>query len=60
MTSTDLAPTILDRLGVPVPDEMNGQPIRSGSERDIAGLIDLERRYEVTGSGVARWWGRRC
>ena len=49
VTSTDLAPTILDRLGVPVPDEMNGQPIRSGSERDIAGLIDLERRYEVTG-----------
>ena len=55
VTSTDLAPTILYRLGVPVPDEMNGQPIRSGSERAIAGLIDLERRYEVTGIGVPRW-----
>ena len=49
VTSTDVAPTILDRLGVPVPPEMNGQPIRSTGERDVGAVIDLEQRLEVTG-----------
>ena len=31
--STDLAPTILDRFGVDVPDEMNGQPIERRGRR---------------------------
>jgi hypothetical protein len=49
VASTDVAPTILERLGIPAPAEMNGQPIRSGGDRDVAGLIDLEQRFEVTG-----------
>ncbi len=50
VTSTDLAPTILGRLGVELPSQMNGQPIRATGERDLSGLIDLERRLEVTGA----------
>jgi hypothetical protein len=49
VTSTDVAPTVLDRLGVPRPDEMNGEPIRAEGDRDVAGLIDLSERLEVTG-----------
>jgi hypothetical protein len=49
VTATDLAPTILDRLGIAVPEEMNGEPIRSSGSRDLSGLIDLERRLGVTG-----------
>ncbi len=49
ITSTDVAPTVLDRLGVPVPPEMNGQPIRSTGERDVGAVIDLEQRLEITG-----------
>ena len=35
--STDIAPTILGRLGIGVPDEMSGQPIRSEGERRPGG-----------------------
>jgi hypothetical protein len=48
VASTDLAPTILDRLGVPVPDEMNGEPIRAEGELDIDELSDLDGRMELT------------
>ena len=49
VTSTDLAPTILEHLGVEVPDEMNGQPISSSGDRDVSGLIELRERLEITG-----------
>ena len=49
MTSTDLAPTILERLEIAEPSEMNGEPIRAEGERDVSGLIELEARLEVTG-----------
>jgi hypothetical protein len=42
--STDLAPTILDRLGVDVPDEMNGTEIRAEGDADPAAITDLQRR----------------
>ncbi|MEK6250756.1 MAG: hypothetical protein AABM43_02225 [Actinomycetota bacterium] len=42
--STDLAPTILRRLGVPVPSQMNGEPIRSEGDRDVAAVVSLEDR----------------
>ena len=45
--STDLAPTILGRFGLPVPDEMNGEPIRSGGSRDPAAVADLAGRMKV-------------
>ena len=49
VTSTDLAPTILERLEIAEPSEMNGEPIRAEGERDVSGLIELEARLEVTG-----------
>jgi hypothetical protein len=49
VTSTDLAPTILERLGVETPEEMNGQPVSSGGERDVEELLELEQRLLVTG-----------
>jgi hypothetical protein len=45
--STDLGPTILRRFGLPVPDEMNGEPIRSGGSRDPAAVADLAGRMKV-------------
>ena len=49
VTTTDLAPTILDWLGVPIPDEMNGEPIRAEGEADLDGLLNFAQRLEVTG-----------
>jgi hypothetical protein len=50
--STDVAPTILQRLGLPVPSEMSGQPIRS------EGRIDPEA-VESLGDRLATIPGRR-
>jgi hypothetical protein len=47
--STDLAPTILERLGVEVPGEMSGSPIRTEGEADPEGLVALEERMAVIG-----------
>ncbi|HEY1355277.1 MAG TPA: hypothetical protein VGF09_03095 [Solirubrobacterales bacterium] len=61
--STDLAPTILDFFGVPVPDEMSGQPIRSEGDVDPAAVESLgsrmavisERRGPVIGLALLVW-----
>jgi hypothetical protein len=45
--STDLAATILERLDVSVPDEMNGQELEVGGSIDAAALADTEGRLEV-------------
>jgi len=45
--STDVAPTVLDRLGLPIPAEMSGQPIRSEGEVDVAEIESLGDRLEV-------------
>ena len=70
--STDVAPTILDYFGVPIPDEMSGQPIRSEGEVDPAAVESLgdrmavisERRGPVIGLSLLAWLlaprGRRC
>jgi hypothetical protein len=42
--STDLAPTILDRFGIAVPDEMNGSEIRAEGDADAADVADLQER----------------
>ena len=42
--STDLAPTILTRFGVPIPDEMDGEPIRAEGSVDAAGVESLGAR----------------
>lgn len=41
ISNVDLAPTILDFLGVPIPDEMTGSPIRIEGEAPT----ELHRRY---------------
>jgi hypothetical protein len=61
--STDLAPTILRRLGVPVPSQMSGQPIRSEGSRDVGAVASLgnrlaaivHRRGPVIGDSVLIW-----
>jgi hypothetical protein len=42
--STDLAPTILHRLGVSIPDEMDGEPIRAKGDIDPGAVIELGDR----------------
>ncbi len=61
--STDVAPTILHRLGVAVPSQMSGQPIRSEGSVDVGEVVSLgnrlatisERRGPVIGVSLAVW-----
>ncbi|HSS41967.1 MAG TPA: hypothetical protein VLK37_05370 [Solirubrobacterales bacterium] len=48
--STDLAPTILEHFGIPIPTEMSGQPIRSEGSVDVAAIESLGARMEVISS----------
>ena len=41
VTSTDIAPTVLARLGVEVPEEMNGSEIESSGELDPTAVAEL-------------------
>jgi hypothetical protein len=45
--STDLAPTILNRLGLSAPDQMDGEPIRGEGSVDAAAVDDLADRMAV-------------
>jgi hypothetical protein len=42
--SSDIAPTVLERFGIPVPAEMNGHAIRTQGERDVRAVESLEDR----------------
>ena len=61
--STDVAPTILERLGVEVPSQMSGQPIRSEGTVDAGEVVKLgerlsvisERRGPVIGLSLLAW-----
>jgi hypothetical protein len=61
--STDIAPTILERLGVGVPSQMSGQPIRTEGSVDAAAVAELgarlavisERRGPVIGLSLLAW-----
>ena len=61
--STDLAPTILRRLGVAVPAQMSGQPIRSEGSVDPGAVVKLGdrlasisgRRFPVIGGSLLVW-----
>jgi hypothetical protein len=61
--STDVAPTILERLGVDVPSQMSGQPIRSEGTVDAGAVVELgerlavisERRGPVIGLSLFAW-----
>ncbi len=48
--STDVAPTILQRLGIGVPSQMSGQPIRSEGTADPAAIEALTARMDVISS----------
>jgi hypothetical protein len=48
--STDVAPTILDHFGVPIPTEMSGQPIRAEGDVDVAAVESLGARMDVISS----------
>ncbi|HEX6781282.1 MAG TPA: hypothetical protein VF125_04545 [Solirubrobacterales bacterium] len=48
--STDVAPTILDHFGIPIPAEMSGQPIRSEGSIDAAAIDSLGARMAVISS----------
>ena len=47
--STDVAPTILERLGLSVPDQMNGEPIEATGELDPGFVERLEDRLAAIG-----------
>jgi hypothetical protein len=49
VVSTDLAPTVLTRLGLPVPDEMTGEPIHVDGAVEAAYVEDLQDRLAVVG-----------
>ncbi len=61
--STDVAPTILLRLGVGVPSQMSGQPIRAEGSVDPAAVTEFgdrmavisERRGPVIGLSLLAW-----
>ncbi len=61
--STDLAPTILDRYEIEVPEEMSGRLIGSKPEGEAAAVADLDdrledvtpRRHPVLGVNVMIW-----
>jgi hypothetical protein len=61
--STDVAPTVLHAYGIPVPDAMSGQAIRSEGEADPAAVESLgarmaaipERRGPVVGFALLAW-----
>jgi hypothetical protein len=63
--STDIAPTILERFGLPAPPQMSGRPIRSEGTADAAAVESLgarmavisARRGPVIGLGLAIWLG---
>jgi hypothetical protein len=46
VTTTDIAPTVLEHLGVEVPDEVNGSEITSADERDPEAVADLQSRLD--------------
>lgn len=48
--TTDVAPTVLTRLGVEVPSEMTGQAIRAEGEVDPAAIESLVARMDVISS----------
>lgn len=63
VTSTDVAPTILEHFGLDIPSQMSGQPIRSEGSVDAAGIeargarmaVVSHRRGPVIGFSLLAW-----
>ena len=52
--STDIAPTILRRLGVAVPSQMSGQPIRAEGSVDVGAVVRLGVGWRRSRRGAGR------
>jgi hypothetical protein len=57
ISSIDIAPTILDHLGLRVPDAMRGAPIETDGKLDGAGLRSLMARLHVVGGRRLKAFG---
>ncbi len=57
ISSIDIAPTILDHLGIGIPDDMRGQPIETDGALDSAGLRSLMARLHVVGGRRLKAFG---
>ena len=58
IAATDVAPTVLDALAIPVPDEMQGQVIEGVGEADASAVREMADRLEVVSKrrgGVLMW-----
>jgi len=53
VSSTDVAPTVLERLGLEIPDEVSGKPIEARGDATPAALSKLRNR--LTDLGPRRW-----
>ena len=53
VSSTDVAPTVLERLGIDVPNDMSGKPIEARGDASPADLSELRNR--LTDLGPRRW-----
>jgi hypothetical protein len=51
--TTDFAPTVLDRLGLPVPDVVSGEPIEASGSRSADDLVAFRKRLGSV--GPRRW-----
>lgn len=53
VVTTDIAPTVLDRLGVAIPDDAQGRPIEARNTRTVEQISSLRGR--ITQVGPRRW-----
>jgi hypothetical protein len=54
VVTTDFTPTMLDRLGLPVPKAVAGEPIEAKGERSAKDLVRFRKRLSAVGP---RRWG---
>ena len=57
LSAIDIAPTILEHLGLRVPDEMRGEPIETDGKLDAVGLRSLMARLHVVGGRRLKAFG---
>jgi len=55
VVSIDIAPTVLNRLGVAKPKAISGEPIEASGTRSVEDLVSLRKRLGVV--GPRRWSG---
>jgi hypothetical protein len=57
LSAIDIAPTVLDHLGLQVPEEMRGEPVETHGRLDSAGLRSLMARLQVVGGRRLKAFG---